>query len=130
MIWTHNKDVPRKLKDTTEKKHQSCLNQNLKCWLPTTDNWVTSIAPTQIHFAVSTPKATGRDCKQYQSRNTCHKQDKRQRVFQLDLLKDWQTCSPIALSPSMLLKSLTMAMPSYTMGWKKLMLMKIWLLSM
>ena len=29
--------------------------------LPATDNCVMSIAPTHIHFAVSEPKATGRD---------------------------------------------------------------------
>lgn len=31
--------------------------------LPATDNWVMSIAPTQIHLAVSAPKATGSDWK-------------------------------------------------------------------
>lgn len=30
--------------------------------VPATDIWVMSIAPTQIHLAVSAPKATGSDC--------------------------------------------------------------------
>jgi hypothetical protein len=37
--------------------------QRKKTVLPATDNWVISIAPTHIHFAVSIPKATGSDYK-------------------------------------------------------------------
>lgn len=38
-----------------------CSEGNLN-YLPATDIWVMSIAPTQIHLAVSGPKATGSDC--------------------------------------------------------------------
>ena len=53
-----------------------------------TPNCVRVTLPAQIHFAVSTPNATGNDC------------------------------SPICLSPSMDLKSFTMAIPNPAIEYK------------